>query len=486
MVLRVSNPNNVKIYTVSGSGTCSIPDWLARQRKRVLKDDPEWQSRVELIQDFEFPEASIRIKTTKDGRFVMATGVYKPQIRVFEYAEMSMKFSRHTDSENVNFLALSDDWTKTVFLQNDRTIEFHSQNLAYHYPTCDLLLAASSNEVYRLNLNQGKFLNSIETNSPSGVNVSVINPVHQLFGFGTEDGTLEFWDPRSKTRVGLLAPKLPSHITTTNDDGVGGNEQQKNNGFSVTAMEYRTDGLSLAVGISTGHVLLYDLRASRPWLVKDHQYGYPIKNLKWYDDVIGDKGRNKVISADCKIMKIWDAEDVIGTNFTSVEPNTDINDICIIPETGLIFVANEGIQIGAYYIPALGPAPKWCSFLDNLTEELEENPQQNIYDDYKFVTRKELEKLGMEHLIGTNILRPYMHGFFVDLRLYEKAKSIANPFAYSEYREQIIKQKLEKERESRIRVTKKLPKGENLLEDGRFKELFINPDFEKKKKEIIN
>ncbi|CAJ0764420.1 5805_t:CDS:2, partial [Entrophospora sp. SA101] len=114
-----------------------------------------------------------------------------------------------------------------------------------------------------------------------------------------------------------------------------------NNGFSVTAMEYRTDGLSLAVGISTGHVLLYDLRASRPWLVKDHQYGYPIKNLKWYDDVIGDKGRNKVISADCKIMKIWDAEDVIGTNFTSVEPNTDINDICIIPETGLIFVANE-------------------------------------------------------------------------------------------------------------------------------------------------
>ncbi|CAJ0848375.1 6327_t:CDS:2, partial [Entrophospora sp. SA101] len=262
-------------------------------------------------------------------------------------------------------------------------------------------------------------------------------------------------------------------------------EQQKNNGFSVTAMEYRTDGLSLAVGISTGHVLLYDLRASRPWLVKDHQYGYPIKNLKWYDDVIGDKGRNKVISADCKIMKIWDAEDVIGTNFTSVEPNTDINDICIIPETGLIFVANEGIQIGAYYIPALGPAPKWCSFLDNLTEELEENPQQNIYDDYKFVTRKELEKLGMEHLIGTNILRPYMHGFFVDLRLYEKAKSIANPFAYSEYREQIIKQKLEKERESRIRVTKKLPKGENLLEDGRFKELFINPDFEIKTDQVF-
>jgi len=25
-------------------------------------------------------------------------------------------------------------------------------------------------------------------------------------------------------------------------------------------------------------------------------------------------------------------------------------------------------------LQALGPAPKWCSFLDSLTEELEENP----------------------------------------------------------------------------------------------------------------
>lgn len=43
---------------------------------------------------------------------------------------------------------------------------------------------------------------------------------------------------------------------------------------------------------------------------------------------------------------------------------------------------------------ALGPAPRWCSFLDNLTEELEENPESTIYDDYKFVTRQDLENLG--------------------------------------------------------------------------------------------
>ncbi|XP_017300208.1 nucleolar protein 10-like, partial [Diaphorina citri] len=49
---------------------------------------------------------------------------------------------------------------------------------------------------------------------------------------------------------------------------------------------------------------------------------------------------------------------------------------------------------------SLGPAPKWCGFLDNLTEELEENIIENVYDDYKFVTRQELEDLGLGHLIG--------------------------------------------------------------------------------------
>lgn len=59
----------------------------------------------------------------------------------------------------------------------------------------------------------------------------------------------------------------------------------------------------------------------------------------------------------------------------------------------------------------MGPAPKWASFLDSLTEELEENNAENIYDDYKFVTKQELENLGLEHLIGSSMLRAYMHGY---------------------------------------------------------------------------
>jgi ribosome biogenesis protein ENP2 len=151
----------------------------------------------------------------------------------------------------------------------------------------------------------------------------------------------------------------------------------------------------------------------------------------------------------------------------------------------------------------MGPAPKWCSFLDNLTEELESNPTSTVYDDYKFVTKQELESIGLGNLIGTNVLRAYMHGYFIDIRLYMKAKLINEPFNFDEFKQRKIKEKLEKERENRVRVSRKLPlvntelakrlieekeepkikktkqvKTENILEDKRFAELFTDPNFQ--------
>jgi ribosome biogenesis protein ENP2 len=53
---------------------------------------------------------------------------------------------------------------------------------------------------------------------------------------------------------------------------------------------------------------------------------------------------------------------------TSIEPdNGSINDVCIFPNSGLMLLALDNSQIPAHFIPALGPAPKWCSHLDNLT-----------------------------------------------------------------------------------------------------------------------
>lgn len=73
--MKLSNQTAVPVYTISGSSTARpLPEWLARQRKRSLKKDPEYANRIELLQDFEFEEASQCIRVSEDGEWVMSTG----------------------------------------------------------------------------------------------------------------------------------------------------------------------------------------------------------------------------------------------------------------------------------------------------------------------------------------------------------------------------------------------------------------------------
>ncbi|TPX38892.1 hypothetical protein SeMB42_g06555 [Synchytrium endobioticum] len=464
MVLQVSNPNNVKVYGITSTTRSAIPDWLAAKKKDELKKDPEWRNRVELLQDFEFAEASIRVKMTPNGKHILATGVYKPMLRCYELADLAMKFERHTDAENVQFVILSDDWTRTVLLQADRSLEFHTQfglhyktrvpkfgrDLAFHYPTAELLIGGACPDIWRLNLDQGRFLNPLTTNC-SNINTVAVSSAHNLTAFGGDDGKIEFWATTQSTKSRVAELDVAKVLTSINASSSILLESFP----EISKITFHDNGLLMGVGTTSGHVLLYDLRNRMPVAWKDHQYGFPIKNVSFHT------ATDNVISADTKTLKIWNHYDT--KLFTSIEPTHDINDICAVDNSGLILVANEGVQILSYYIPQLGPAPRWCTFLENLTEELEENPSQTIYDDYKFITRKELNRLGLDHLIGTNLLRAYMHGFFVDLRLYEKARAIANPFELQEYRKKKVQDKIEKERETRIRDIKKLPRVNRAL-----------------------
>lgn len=109
------DPTSVKVYTVNGptaGSSSSLPDWLTLKRtskrthggraKRATREHVE--SQVELIQGFEFPEACNKVKTTRDGKHVYAIGTYKPQIRLWDLAELTLKFERHTDAEGVDFV----------------------------------------------------------------------------------------------------------------------------------------------------------------------------------------------------------------------------------------------------------------------------------------------------------------------------------------------------------------------------------------------
>lgn len=68
--------------------------------------------RIELIQDFDMPGLSTTVKVSKDGNYVLATGIYKPRIKCFDVNNLSLKFERCFDSEAITFEVLSNDYSK--------------------------------------------------------------------------------------------------------------------------------------------------------------------------------------------------------------------------------------------------------------------------------------------------------------------------------------------------------------------------------------
>ncbi|KAL7424272.1 Small ribosomal subunit biogenesis [Cryptotrichosporon argae] len=534
-----------QVYTVNGPSSTSspsLPSWLTlKARPKTVNGQRKRQrtqrqlGQLELIQDFQFPTAAIKVRTTQDGQHVVATGTYKPMIRVWETSDLTEKFTRVTDAENVDFVMLSSDWTKSLHLQRDRSLQLHTQGglhhtirlptygraLGYHSPSADALVGCTGTEVYRFNLEEGRYMTPLTVGAGydagaavEGVNAIDVNPRHGLWSFGMDGaGVVEFWDPRSRSALTKL--RLPDAELAAVDTG---GERQV---VGVTTLaSHHSDGLSLAVGTSTGHTLLYDLRSPRPFAVKDQGYGEGVRKVEWLH---GDGGR--VVSADSKVIKVW-AKEEPSTNVVSLHPANALVDLHTVPSSGLMLVACDASPLSTYYIPDLGPAPRWASFLDTITEELADDPaaSASAYSDFKFVDRAELDALGLAHLVGTPALRPYMHGYFMGLKLYQTARAIANPVSYDEERERRVRERLDKKNESRIRARREVPKvnkalaerlrkaeereetaarrarekrgepdaqaadaGEgnaakpgapSVLSDPRFKELFENPDFE--------
>lgn len=405
---------------------------------------------------------------------------------------------------------------------------------------------------------------------PIGGNCISISPTHSLCGIGAEDGTVRFWDTRSP----VTATSRPNDLHLTpfiNLDvasavsGRGFFDHQSTNGFpgEVTSLCFDDAGMRMCAGTKGGNVVLYDMRSSKPLFVKEHKYGLPIHTVQFHS------GSGTILSSDAKLVKIWNAggtggcssawnadddNDVgfgpmtggggggdtndesglggpLGTIVANVEGTADFTHFIMSGDNsdpsgqghGLLLCAGEQAKVQSFYCPVLGAAPRWCSFLDNITEELEERDgmhgdpsggggggdvivqTETVYEDYKFLTRAEIDKLGIQNLVGTPLLRGYMHGFFINIGLYNKIRAVAKPFEYSEYRSKKIKERMEEKRASRIAPktvaqqktkakvnpdladrlhakagdkTKAGKVAKALVEDNRFGRLFDNKDFE--------
>lgn len=97
------------------------------QKKRSLDDA------MEVIQEFSFTQTSQCLQISPDRKFVAASGVYKPQVKMFEVDQLSLKFERHMDAECVRFRFLSEDFRKLVLLRSDRTVcAWNHPNISTH------------------------------------------------------------------------------------------------------------------------------------------------------------------------------------------------------------------------------------------------------------------------------------------------------------------------------------------------------------------
>ena len=336
-----------------------------------------------------------------------------------------------------------------------------------------MYISASGNEIYRLNLEEGTFKEPF-TLSYEGCNKLDVNRVHRILACGGESSCCEFWDPRTRNAI--------TRVFVENKFSSGPSAE-------VTALRFDTDGLTLAMGTSQGNAILYDIRSSRPVYTKEHQYDLPIVDVSFHNE-----GQQRhILSTDRKIIKAWTRDRDIGRILTNIETPADINALHIVSDkrgqSGLLMVAGEQSQVMTYFVPALGPAPRWCSFLEGITEELEESAEQSVYEDFKFVTKSEVEELGATGLIGTPMLKSYMHGFFMEMKLYNKLRAVSKPFEFEEHRKRKIREKIEEKRRSRITAVKRLPKintelaaklerkGEAIADD-RFAALFSREEFQ--------
>jgi ribosome biogenesis protein ENP2 len=488
--------NGVSIYNLSAGKVA--PSWAPPNRLKELKKDEAYRRRIELLQDLAFPEASQTISVTQDGRYVVATGTYPPRVRVFDTAELSMKFERYMDSTPVACVPLGADGSKLAFLQDDRNVELHAaygkhyrtripragRCMVYHQASAELLVGASTANgssssdpsspspastseggVYRLSLEEGRFLAPLATNAPA-VNKIAVSRVTALIGLACDGGTCEFWDPRAHKRVTELL--LPANTGSAAD---------------ATCLAFEEGGVGLVVGTSDGRALLYDMRHGSPLLTRPHPYGRALVDVRFHRGAAADgAGQRLVMSTDSKQCRLWRREG--GKLYTAIEAPATINDVAVAADemgvggvdSGLIFMAGEQERVMAYYLPSAGVAPRWASFLDSVTEELEEfapagaagassaavsssssssaptPTTSSIYDDYRFVTREELAQLGLTHLVGGPLLRAYMHGFFMDARLHARVKSVLDPgsSASERWRRDKVREAVEAQRGSRI------------------------------------
>lgn len=312
--------------------------------------------RLNVISGFCFPFLTQFTKETSDEKHIISTGSYPSQVKCFSLEDLNLKFQRNFDSNITDFQILSKNWEKVVFLRSDRRLDFHTKSGSYYQIkipqkgvdlTFDkkklfLYITGDANYVSVLDFNEGKFLNPIQSNENMSITCSGISSLHGLIAIGTKNGKTEFWDPRTvKNCIGKV-------------NGSKYTKYKKNNAVSSLRFSDSSENLFFS-GFNSGEVVVYDLRCFSPLLSKLIDPYNPIKCIRAnYDS-------NFVLTSNLNSINYWRLS--TGKTKFFLKSKTEINHICSVKNTGLIFLSLNSSDIGVKYFKALGTTPQWAKLL---------------------------------------------------------------------------------------------------------------------------
>lgn len=448
--MQVSLHNKVKTYNFTAGK--SLPEWLSERRKNK-RTSAGTENRIELLHDLEFPHSARCLFRCPNGTNLFAAGDYPYRLKCFDVNDLSMKYSFNADMNIMSGVCLSPDYRKFALRGEGRQITIHhsaaivdrvrvphiQRSMCLDPFHAELLSAGVSPEIFRVSLETGAFVESYKTGCVDGgvnsVEVFKQGPVSGLVLAGGCDGYLESWDSRSGTvasRVCLAGAGALSGIHAGCE-------------IRHVSVEESNGGLLLAAGLESGEVLVYDVRLQKPLLVKDHMNSLPIVKTYFFHGRSTSTGEaSYILSADTRSLKIWNKSD--GSNFTSIEAPADITDFCLMrsqnnlvapydcDDSGVVAICCDVPRVQVHFIPQLGVAPRWASFLDSMTEELEEKESTTVYDDFTFIPKEEMDLLGISAQdLAEGKVRPVMHGAFVENGLYRELKAVVDPGSFNRY-----------------------------------------------------
>jgi WD40 repeat protein len=158
-----------------------------------------------------------------------------------------------------------------------------------------------------------------------------------------ENGKNEFWDPRIlKKCIGKL-------------NNFNYLKYKKYNSVSSLRFNDKNDNLFFS-GFQSGEIIVYDLRCFSPLISKVIHPLNPVKTIR------ANYNSNYILVSDSNFVKYWRLS--TGKTKISFKSEININHICSIKNTGIIFFSLNYKNIGIKYFKSLGPLPEWSCALE--------------------------------------------------------------------------------------------------------------------------